>query len=48
MPALKTEIRLREFYFNGVRIPDPGPDLTATRSGVARITRSTRRSGFDG
>jgi PRTRC genetic system protein C len=28
MPALKTEVLLREFYYNGVRIPDPGPDLT--------------------
>ena len=28
MPALKTEVLLREFYFNGVRIPDPGPELS--------------------
>lgn len=31
MPALKTEILLREFYFNGVRIPDPGPDLSVNQ-----------------
>jgi PRTRC genetic system protein C len=28
MSSLKTEALLREFYYNGVRIPDPGPDLT--------------------
>ena len=28
MTALKTEVLLREFYYNGVRIPDPGPDLS--------------------
>jgi len=26
--ALKTEALLREFLFNGVRIPDPAPDMT--------------------
>ncbi len=25
---LKTEVLLREFYYNGVRIPDPGPEMT--------------------
>lgn len=28
MPLLKATPLLREFYYNGVRIPDPGPDLT--------------------
>jgi len=28
MAALKTESLLREFYYNGVRIPDPGPGLS--------------------
>ncbi|AXC15449.1 hypothetical protein ACPOL_6205 [Acidisarcina polymorpha] len=28
MPALKTEVLLREFYYNAIRIPDPGPHLS--------------------
>ena len=28
MPALKTEVLLREFYYNGIRIPDPVPHLS--------------------
>jgi PRTRC genetic system protein C len=28
MTQLKTAPLLREFYFNGVRIPDPAPDMT--------------------
>jgi PRTRC genetic system protein C len=28
MTSLKTEVLLREFLYNGVRIPDPGPELT--------------------
>ena len=28
MASLKTEVLLREFFYNGVRIPDPGPDMT--------------------
>ena len=28
MSSLKTEVLLREFHYNGVRIPDPGPELT--------------------
>jgi PRTRC genetic system protein C len=28
MSNLKTEALLREFYYNGVRIPDPGPELS--------------------
>jgi PRTRC genetic system protein C len=28
MTSLKTEALLREFHYNGVRIPDPGPELT--------------------
>jgi PRTRC genetic system protein C len=28
MNTVKAEVLLREFYYNGVRIPDPGPDLT--------------------
>jgi PRTRC genetic system protein C len=28
MTTLKAEALLREFYYNGVRIPDPGPELT--------------------
>lgn len=28
MPALKTQVLLREFYYNGVRIPDPDPEMT--------------------
>jgi PRTRC genetic system protein C len=26
--ALKPQILLREFYFNGVRIPDPSPEMS--------------------
>jgi PRTRC genetic system protein C len=28
MSNLKPEALLREFHYNGVRIPDPGPELT--------------------
>ena len=28
MSSLKAEVLLREFQYNGVRIPDPSPDLT--------------------
>ena len=28
MSRLKAEAMLREFHYNGIRIPDPGPDLT--------------------
>ncbi|HEX2918258.1 MAG TPA: PRTRC system protein C [Edaphobacter sp.] len=28
MPALKTQVLLREFYYNGVRVPDPDPEMT--------------------
>lgn len=28
MANLKTEVLQREFFYNGIRIPDPGPDLT--------------------
>jgi PRTRC genetic system protein C len=28
MTGLKTEALLREFHYNSVRIPDPGPELT--------------------
>ena len=28
MSYLKAEALLREFHYNGVRIPDPGPGLT--------------------
>jgi PRTRC genetic system protein C len=28
MSNLKVETLLREFHYNGVRIPDPGPELT--------------------
>ena len=28
MGNLKAEALVREFQYNGVRIPDPGPDLT--------------------
>ncbi len=28
MASLKTTALLREFFYNGVRVPDPGPDLT--------------------
>ncbi len=28
MSSLKTEALAREFYYNGVRIPDPGPEMT--------------------
>jgi len=27
-PALKTTVLYREFLYSGVRIPDPGPELT--------------------
>lgn len=26
--TLKTSVLLREFFFNGVRIPDPAPNMT--------------------
>ena len=29
MATLKVEILPREFYFNGTRIPDPAPQMTA-------------------
>ena len=28
MGSLKAEALVREFHYNGVRIPDPGPELT--------------------
>ena len=28
MSSLKAEALLREFHYNGIRIPDPGPELT--------------------
>ena len=28
MTTLKVEALVREFHYNGIRIPDPGPDLT--------------------
>jgi hypothetical protein len=28
MTTLKAEALVREFHYNGIRIPDPGPDLT--------------------
>jgi PRTRC genetic system protein C len=28
MSNLKAEALAREFHYNGIRIPDPGPDLT--------------------
>jgi len=28
MSSLKTEALLREFHYNGIRIPDPGPEMT--------------------
>ena len=28
MASLKTEVLLREFNYNGVRIPDPAPQMT--------------------
>jgi PRTRC genetic system protein C len=28
MSNLKVEALLREFHFNGIRVPDPGPELT--------------------
>ena len=28
MSQLKAEIMVREFHYNGIRIPNPGPDLT--------------------
>ena len=28
MNQLKAEVMVREFHYNGIRIPDPGPDLT--------------------
>ena len=28
MSQLKAEAMLREFHYNGIRIPDPGPELT--------------------
>jgi len=26
--SVKTEALVREFHYNGVRVPDPGPELT--------------------
>ena len=31
MSSLKAEVLLREFQYNGVRIPDPGPELTVNQ-----------------
>jgi PRTRC genetic system protein C len=28
MASLKAEPLVREFHYNGIRIPDPGPELT--------------------
>ena len=28
MSELKAEVMVREFQYNGIRIPDPGPELT--------------------
>ena len=28
MTTLRVEALVREFHYNGIRIPDPGPDLT--------------------
>jgi PRTRC genetic system protein C len=28
MSTLKVEAFVREFHYNGIRIPDPGPDLS--------------------
>ena len=28
MSRLKTEVLLREFFYNGVRIPDPAPQMS--------------------
>jgi PRTRC genetic system protein C len=28
MSNLKAEVLLREFHYNGIRIPDPGPEMT--------------------
>lgn len=28
MSTLKAEALVREFHYNGIRIPDPGPDLS--------------------
>ena len=28
MATLKTEVLLREFHYNGVRIPDPAPQMS--------------------
>jgi Prokaryotic Ubiquitin len=28
MSTLRAEALVREFHYNGIRIPDPGPDLT--------------------
>ena len=46
MNSLKTEMLLREFQYNGVRIPDPGPKLRWTRSATfspPRTRKSLRR-----
>lgn len=32
MATLKVEALPREFYFNGTRIPDPAPQMTAEES----------------
>ena len=28
MSILKADVLVREFHYNGIRIPDPGPELT--------------------
>jgi hypothetical protein len=47
MAALKTEALLRESCYNGVRIPDHGPDLNAAtkRAGKTKASRANQEPG---
>jgi len=38
MTTLKVEALVREFHYNGIRIPDPGPDLGTCFSATLSIT----------
>jgi hypothetical protein len=43
MSTLKVEALAREFHYNGIRIPDPGPELTVEQVRDL-LTPTTRKS----
>ena len=43
MAALKTEVLLREFHYNGVRIPDPAPQMTVEQVRDLPLIRRSRQ-----